>query len=54
MTNMFIYRVIAAKNQIEEIKTNADQNLQKLCKIRSELVRLREVFITWPVDQESI
>ena len=54
VTNMFMYRVIAAKQQIEEMKKDAEKDLQKLCKIRSDLVRLREVFITWPVVQENI
>ena len=54
MTNIYLYRVYAAKNQIEEMKKDHEKNLQKLCDIRSKLVRLREVFITWPVDQENI
>lgn len=54
VTNMFMYRVMAAKQQIEEIKKDSDKDIQKLCKIRSDLVRLREVFITWPEDRANI
>ena len=52
--NTFMYRVIAAKKQIDEIKQDSEKDLQKLCKIRSDLVRLREVFKTWPDVQENI
>ena len=54
MRNMYIYRVQAAKNQIEEMRKDAEKDLQKLCKIRSDLVRLREVFITWQTVRENI
>lgn len=54
VTNMFMYRVMAAKQQIEEMKKDSEKDLQKLCRIRSDLVRLREVFITWPAVQENI
>lgn len=54
VTNMFMYRVMAAKQQIEEMKKDAEKDLQKLCKTRSDLVRLREVFITWPEDRANI
>lgn len=54
VTNMFMYRVIAAKQQIEEIKKDSEKDLQKLCRIRSDLVRLREVFTTWPEDRANI
>ena len=52
--NMYMYRVMAAQKQIEEMKKDSEKDLQKLCKIRSDLVRLREVFITWPVVQGNI
>ncbi len=52
--NTYLYRVTAAYNQIDEIKKESEKDLQKLLEIRSKLVRLREVFILWPTDQENI
>lgn len=45
MTNMYLYRVEAARKQIDEIKRQSDKDFQKLLEIRSKLVRVREVFI---------